>query len=308
MDFSDTPFPDLAFTVHRRSSHMKILIAGAGYVGGALALRALAQGHEVLAWNGSAESAALLAEQEPRLRAEACDVSDPAAVRAARSRIGAVDAVALTVAPGRGGGADRYRAVYLTGARNIAAAFPEARLVYTGSTSVHAQTDGSWVNEDSPTEPNRETGRILLEAERVVREAGGTVLRAAGIYGPGRSVLLRRFLAGEAVLEAGGVRWINQIHRDDLVSALDLALALPAAEVAGRVFLAADDRPLRQRELYVWLAARTGRPMPPDAPADHDRKRGWTHKRVCNTRLRALGWRPEFPTFLDAVERGLLST
>ena len=284
---------------------MKILVAGAGYVGEALAARLLRGDNEVTAWTGSADSAAALGARHHGLRAAACDVSDPGAIQAARMRLGAMDAVIFCAAAGRGGGADRYRAVYLTGAQNLAASFPKARFVYTGSTSVHAQTDGNWVDEDSPTEPDRETGRVLLETERIVRNAGGTVLRAAGIYGPGRSVLLRRFLAGEAVLEAGGERWINQIHRDDLAAALALTLTCPAEDISGRVFLASDDRPLRQRELYVWLAARTGRPVPPPAPADYDRKRGWTHKRVCNARLRSLGWRPVFPTFLDAVERGL---
>ena len=40
------------------------------------------------------------------------------------------------------------------------------------------------------------------------------------LYGPGRSVLMRKFLAGEAVLEGDGTRWINQIHRDDAARAI----------------------------------------------------------------------------------------
>ena len=42
--------------------------------------------------------------------------------------------------------------------------------------------------------------------------------------------------------------------------------------------------------------------MPPTGPRDPDRKRGWTHKRVSNAKLRATGWEPRFPCFLDAVE------
>ena len=76
------------------------------------------------------------------------------------------------VSSGRGGGAEAYRRVYLEGARNLSAAFRAARFVYTGSTSVYAQTDGSTCRRRKPgCEPDRETGRILLETEAVVLAA-----------------------------------------------------------------------------------------------------------------------------------------
>ena len=43
------------------------------------------------------------------------------------------------------------------------------------------------------------------------------------------------------------------------------------------------------------------RPLPPSGPRDLNRKRGWTHKQVSNEKLRATGWQPEFPSFLDAA-------
>ncbi len=54
-----------------------------------------------------------------------------------------------------------------------------------------------------------------------------------------------------------------------------------------------------------WLARHFERPLPPAAPPDFARKRGWTNKRVANARLRALGWAPRFPSFFDAVQAGL---
>ena len=65
----------------------------------------------------------------------------------------------------------------------------ERRLLFTSSTSVYSQRDGSWVTEESETKPARETGRILLETEKLVLERGGMVARLAGIYGPGRSAV-----------------------------------------------------------------------------------------------------------------------
>ncbi len=110
--------------------------------------------------------------------------------------------------------------MYVDGLLNALAATEPRLLIFTGSTSVYAQVDGTWVNETSETKPDRETGRILLEAERIALASGGFVARLSGLYGPGRSVLMRRFLSGEAMIEGDGLRWINQIHRDDAARAI----------------------------------------------------------------------------------------
>ncbi len=270
----------------------RVLIVGCGFVGEAAADRFHAAGWQVSAWTGSPESAARVGAQKPYPVA-AHDVSDPGIVGTAHGLT--PDVLVMSVSSGRGGGAEQYRRVYLDGARHLRAAFPSARFVYTGSTSVYAQTDGSWLDESAPAAPDRETGRVLLETERVVLSApSGTVARLAGIYGPGRSVLLRKFLAGEAVIEGDGGRWLNQIHRDDAAAAL-FRLAQP--DVAPGVYNVADDMPLTQLALYAALAAHFGRALPPSGPVDPNRKRGWTSKRVANGRLRALGWRPAFPSF-----------
>ena len=125
---------------------------------------------------------------------------------------------------------------------------------------------------------------------------GGTVARLAGIYGTGRSNLLRKFLGGEAVIEGDGGRWLNQIHRDDAAAAL---FRLAQSDAPPGVYNVADDHPVTQLDLYTALAASFDRALPPSGPVDLDRKRGWTSKRVANGRLRALGWQPAHPSFLD---------
>lgn len=280
----------------------RILVVGAGYIGEAFADLAHATGHEVAACTASEESAHALSALK-RYPISNCDVSVRESVECVRTDQGAFNLVLFSASSGRGG-ADRYRSVYLEGARNLASVFPDAHLLYTGSTSVYAQTDGAWVDENSTAEPDRETGKVLIETERVVLAAAGTVARLAGIYGPGRSVLLRKFLARTAVLEGDGSRWINQAHRDDIARGLWTLSQKPAA-TARQIFNVSDDRPLRQRECYEWLAGHYDSPLPPEAPPDYDRKRGWTNKRVSNARLRALGWTPRFPSFLDAVQAGL---
>jgi len=271
----------------------RIFIAGCGFVGLATARLFHARGWEVIGGTHSVESTARLAG-EP-FATVAVDISDASALAAQRS-LRALDVVIHCASSGRGG-ADAYRRVYLEGARHLATVLAPGLLIFTGSTSVYAQTDGSWVTEESAAQPDRETGRLLRAAEDVVLAAGGIVTRLAGVYGPRRSVLLKKFLAGEAVIEGDGGRWINQIHRDDIASAL-----LTLVEGGSRgLFNVCDDAPMTQLAIYTGLAGHFGCPLPPTGPIPTDRKRGWSSKRVSNARLRTAGWTPRYPTFFDAV-------
>ena len=156
------------------------------------------------------------------------------------------------------------------------------------------------VTEESPTEPVRETGQVLLEAESQVLSANGTVARLAGIYGPGRSAILSSLLRGDAVIEEDGRRFLNQIHRDDASDAL-LHLATNP-ECVGEVYNVCDSSPLHQGDCYQALAALFDVPPPPSGPRPQNRKRAWTHKRVSNEKIRNTGWEPLYPSFVDAAE------
>jgi nucleoside-diphosphate-sugar epimerase len=275
----------------------RVLIAGCGYVGVATADLFHAAGWEVEGWTHSAESAAQLANKPYAVRA--VDIAAADAVQAAASGFDAV----IHCASSGGGGAESYRRTYLGGARNLLTVLRPRTFLYTSSTSVYAQTDGEWVDEASATEPAHETGRILRETEELVRQNGGLVARLAGIYGPGRSALLRRFLSGEARLEEGGGRYLNQAHRDDIAGALVHLVTLPnEAQIVNVI----DDAPLTQRECYQWLAAKLNRALPPSVARAGERKRGASNKRVSNRKLRALGWTPEFPTFQIGMEKSVL--
>lgn len=262
---------------------MRLLLIGHGYLGAAVACVFRDAGWEVCSFSLSGGEGSL-----------ACDVADRAAV----DQLPGADFIVHCAASGRGG-AEAYQRVYVDGCGNLTKKFPGIPFCFTSSTSVYSQTDGSVVDEQSPTEPDRETGRLLLEAERITLDAGGIVARLAGIYGPGRSVILRKFLSGEAVIEEDGRRYLNQIHRDDAARAI---LHLATAGVSGGVFNVCDSKPLTQLECYQKLSEIFHRPLPPNGPRDLDRKRGWTHKRVSNAKLLASGWRPKFPCFIDAVE------
>ncbi len=273
----------------------KILVAGCGFLGEAAADFFSAEGWRVVGLTHSADSAIRLSGKPYPVRA--ADLALRASLATVRATEGPFDFVLHCASSGRGG-AESYRRVYVDGCAHLMSIFPEARTIFTGSTSVFAQVSGEWVDENSPAEPERETGRLLLEAETLVRAAGGSVLRLSGIYGPGRSVLLRKFLDRSAILEDGGGRWINQIHRDDAVRAIH---SIISSGEPSTIYNVTDDTPVTQRAIYGWIAEFLGLPLPGEGPADHTRKRGWTSKRVRNARLRALGWAPEFASYRHAL-------
>ncbi|MCO6435761.1 MAG: SDR family oxidoreductase [Phycisphaerae bacterium] len=262
-----------------------IAIIGCGYVGSALGKHLAAAGHDVLATTRSRDRLPDLSALG--LRPAVLDVVDVAAMR---SLLADRHAVFLTVAAGAYD-AD-YRAVYLRAAQSLAEVLPDApvrRLIYTSSTSVYAQNDASWVDEDSPAEGAREGGKVLVEAEKVLlgipaarpanRPLSVSVVRLTGIYGPSRDHLARIHSAAGATRDDGNA-YVNMVHRDDIITAL---VALLDTDHHGVLNLSGD-RPMLRREYYDRLLAAAG--LPPVTWTDGNTSpRG---KRVRNDRIKLL--------------------
>jgi nucleoside-diphosphate-sugar epimerase len=276
----------------------RILIAGCGYVGQATADSFRAAGWDAEGWTASEKSATELSGKSYPI----CQVDISNRDQVA-DRSGTFDAV-VHCASSRGGGVEFYRQIYLNGARNLLDRFVGKKMLFTSSTSVYAQRDGSWVTEESETDPTRDTGWVLLETEKLVLERGGMIARLAGIYGPGRSALLSKFLAGTAIIDPESDRFVNQVHRDDIASAIFLLLTREAQET--QIYNVVDDQPMLQTDCYRWLAQRLNRSLPAIGKSTGQRKRGDSNKRVSNAKLRGLGWAPQYPTFAEGMERSVL--
>lgn len=279
---------------------MRVLIVGCGYVGLPLGNELARQGHEVFGLRRSALAEAELKDAgiQPLLG----DVTRPETLaKLPRHFDWVVNCVAA------GGNAENYRAVYLQGTRNLLdwlAPNPPKKLVYTSSTSVYAQNDGSQVKESSPTEPVAETSKILVETENILLAAvaaqnfPAAILRVAGIYGPDRGYWFKQFLQDIAHMEGDGARWLNMIHRDDLIGCIIAALKNGRA---GEIYNAADDEPVSQLHFFQWLSEEVDKPLPPSVPENPDsRRRGVTNKRVSNRKLKMeLGYQFKYPTFRE---------
>lgn len=294
---------------------MRILISGCGDLGLETGRRLARLGHQVWGLRRHPEPVRA-AWQATGIQPLAADLTRPATLAGLPN---AFEAVIHTVSAS-GGGPAAYQSAYLDTTTNLLEWLdrdPLRCLVYTSSTSVYSQQDGGWIDESSPAQPVTETGRVLVAAEELLlaahRESGCpvTILRLAGLYGPGRSRLLDQFLAGEAELGPSAEHWLNLIHREDAAAAL---VAMVHSPRPGAVFNVADDEPSTRRQIFIWLAQQTGRDLPTGLAASPaltttGRSRGTSHKRVSNRALReALGWRPLFPSFREGYAPLLAGT
>lgn len=278
------------------NNRARILIAGCGYVGSALAERLAAEGHAV--WGLRRNTTELPAGVQPF----AADLAEPTSLKELPASL---DYVVYAAAPG-GGADERYRAIYVDGVRNVLAALESQgqrprRVLLTSTTGVYGQQAGEWVDEGSPTEADGFRGERPLQGEGLLLDGPfpATVLRLGGIYGPGRTRLIEEVRAGRATCVPG--LWSNRIHRDDCAGALRHLMML---DNAAPLYVGVDHEPVEQCELHRWLAEQLG-VAPPVADADADPSAGApgrrrrSNKRCSSARLVASGYRFLYPTFRD---------
>lgn len=276
---------------------MHVLIAGCGWLGTALARALLSRGDRVTGIRRDPGRAAALAGLgvEPL----ALDLAAPGAA----TRLPAVDAV-VACQSSAADTSEAYRAAYLTatGALLEGARRGGARaFVYTGSTGVFGQRDGSDVDEATPPAPASPTAEVLVEAERLVlgaREALGVpaqLLRLSGLYGPGRTGTVDRVRRGALALGPGDGAFMNFCHMEDAVA---FVLAALDRGQGGATWHGSDAAPPRRREVVAWIAGRLGI-EPPRLPAGAAPPPG-PNRRILSERTRqALGVTLRYPSFRE---------
>lgn len=268
---------------------MTVLIAGCGDLGTEAGLRFAAAGHEVFGIRRSPE------KLPPQIRGVKADLSSgmPGLPVEADILVIALAADASTE--------DAYRAAYVDGLRNVLdgvdrQASPPRRILFVSSTAVYPDAGGAVVDENTPTEPTRFSGKILLEAERLLldrAENASTVLRLGGIYGPGRTRLIDQVRSGKAMIP-GQPKHTNRIHRDD-AAAMMVHLATMEAQPEP-VYLGVDDESAELGDVLRFLAQELRLPEPLVGPASDG---GAGDKRCSNTRLRSTGFEFTYPTFRE---------
>ncbi len=270
----------------------KILIAGCGYVGTVLGQRLVTEGHEV--WGLRRNNVGSIPKP---IHPFPADLTKPQTLSHLPAKL---DYLFYTA------GSDNrsetaYRAAYVEGITNLLHALQQQgqrpkRLFFTSSTSVYGQSNGEWVDEESPTKPSRFSGRFVLQGEHLLLDGPfpATILRLGGIYGPGRTQLIDKVREGKASCTAGPPQYTNRIHRDDAASALHHLMTL---DNPTSLYLGVDHEPTERCTVYRWLAKQLGVPEPPVVP-NQASGRG-TNKRCRNDRLLASGYTFTYPTFRE---------
>lgn len=262
----------------------RVLVAGAGYLGMALAER-MKDSAVTLARRSAIETAGF--------KAYRCDFSDADTLRA----LPEFDLVYYAASADKGTD-EAYEKAYFTGLKNLVDHF-KTRAVrpaffYSSSTSVYAADQGEICTETAPLTQSGPS-RHMVRGEAYLLESGlrASVLRYGGIYGPGRTSFLQRVRVGLEALTPGHVRYMNRIHQADAVGLVPFLFE----KEANGIFNAVDQEPTIRDEVILWVAEALGLPRETIPLSSTPPSRG--HRRVVSTQIQDLGYRFQMPSFRE---------
>ena len=187
-----------------------------------------------------------------------------------------------------------YQKTYFEGLSNLidklSAQAVKPKILFVSSTAVYGREIEGVVDESSPTHPARFNGKVMLAAEQMLlqRAPDSVVLRLSGIYGPGRTQLLRGLMAGTTRIPDQPGYWANRIHIEDAARAV---IHLLSDSHQNGVFIGTDSHPLPLDTLYTDLAMQIGAPAPQAAsPSPMMGK-----KKLSNRKLLSTGFEFKWP-------------
>ncbi|MFD0749358.1 SDR family oxidoreductase [Mucilaginibacter calamicampi] len=140
-------------------------------------------------------------------------------------------------------------------------------VVLISSTGVYGDNNTTVTELDEPN-PDGESGKILLEAENILRSETDfttTIIRFAGLIGPGRDP--GRFFAGKTGIQNGDAP-VNLIHLTDCVG---VSCAIVEKQAFGNIYNASAPQHPSRAEFYTKAAERSGL----EKPAFISEKRSW---------------------------------
>lgn len=216
-----------------------------------------------------------------------------------------LDGIVYCVSAG-GSAVEQYRHAYHAGLENLlTAAPPSARVIFVSSTGVIPVDDGQWVDETYEIAPELLAAkyRAIYDGERMAMSRPDTVVaRLSGIYGPGRTRLVRLAREAGSQMVIDEVAWTNRIHVEDASRAVMhlLGIRRPAC-----LYHVTDSDPAAQHEVMAWLHRQcTGGTMSVYFEQNGIRVPRATglpesNKRVRNQLLLSTGFSLNYPTYRE---------
>jgi len=282
----------------RRPIFENIAILGCGYVGSALADYWEDRGHCITGTTTSRERIASLSATLSKVVLMRGDN-----VTAVQDLLQGQNTLVISAAPSGSQEASEvaYEATYLATAKNLVKVLKQTpnltQIVYLSSCSVYGDRQGSWVDETSSVSPLEHKSQVICESENIILQAANEhqkvcILRLGGIYGPGRE-LLNMFgdLAGMTI-PGKGDRFINWVHRDDIIGAIDF---IRCNELEG-IYNLVDDSQMTVKEQVKLVCDRYN--LPPvkwDSSKLSNRRKSL---QVSNEKIKAAGYELIHPQLL----------
>lgn len=282
----------------------KTLVTGAtGFTGSHLARRLAEEGEELVAWVRATSDTTEL--EDLGVECRVVDLTDAVDVAGHFDAISSVYHIAATFRVEHAD-VEEFRRVNRDAVGHLLEAARRAgveRFVHCSTVGVQGEIDDPPATEDAPYNPGDHYQQTKMEGELLVRRAIDSgmpvsIVRPAGIYGPGdrrflklfRPIARRRF-----VMVGSGEVLYHLTYVDDLVDGILLAGRVP--EAVGGIFTLAGARYTTLNELVEEIARAVGVPPPrwrvPYAPVH-------AASVVCSTLCRAVGVSP--PLYPRRVE------
>ncbi len=278
----------------------RILVFGCGYLGSRVAAAAVDSGHQV--WASTRDVAKGESLRKLGVEPIIADWTD----RRSLADLPEVEQVLISVSHDPRSKVDRFAGQVCGLANLLRVLSPDCSICYISTTGVYHQGNGRWVDERSPTHPTRAGARMHLMGENLLHRlrprSRWTILRLAGIYGPGRIPRIADVRAGRPII-ASPDSYLNLIRVEDAADAV-LACWTRSTE---RLYVVADDCPVLRSDYYRFIADACGAPEPTfrepgKGKGDSERIRSDSNKRVWNRRMkRDLLPRLRYPSYREGL-------
>ena len=139
------------------------------------------------------------------------------------------------------------------------------RIVLISTTGVYGDSQGEWIDETTPTNPEADRAYRRLSAEKSLKDWAKThikeymILRVPGIYAQDR-LPLARLQKGLPVVNQEEAGFTNRIHADDLTQACYLAMHCSHKNETINI---TDGNPSTMTDYFNQVADFAGLPRPP---------------------------------------------
>jgi nucleoside-diphosphate-sugar epimerase len=226
-----------------------VLIIGCGWVGTKLATTLISQSINVFGTTRSAEKASSLRSLgiEPII----FDLEKEDAIQ---TDLPKVDAIVISISPGRGDQRSQYPNHIQKLSKLLAST--NQQVVMFSSTSAYKGKMGIVAESDALPDPESENVILAAEGQLKTIIPDSVILRLGGLFGSDRHPV--KYLAGREGISSGDAP-VNLVHREDVIAA---TISVLSHKTQNEIFNVCSDHHPTKKELYTNLSEKLGLETP----------------------------------------------